>query len=127
MGSYWAFIIAIMLIVVWAFSGPAFGYSDTWELIINTATTIITFLMVFLIQNTQNRDARALHLKIDELIMALRHADNKMLNIENLSIEELEELAKKYQNASEHVTRTRDAKKKSHHNHNHDKNRGGGQ
>jgi low affinity Fe/Cu permease len=77
--------------------GPYFHYSDTWQLVINTATTIVTFLMVFLIQNTQNRDARALHLKMDEVIRATKLAHNEMINIEKLSDEELEELAKKFE------------------------------
>lgn len=77
--------------------GPALKYSDTWELIINTSTTIVTFLMVFLIQNSQNRDARALHLKLDELILGMTNADNKMLDIEKLSLIELEQIAKKYE------------------------------
>jgi len=79
-------------VLVWASLGPYSRYSDTWQLIINTATTVITFLIVFLIQNTQNRDARALHLKLDEVIRALQSAHNEMINIENLSEGELEEL-----------------------------------
>ena len=73
-GSPWAFALAMVIIVAWGVSGPAFGYSDTWQLVINTGTTIVTFLMVFLIQNTQNRDARAIHLKLDELIRAAQGA-----------------------------------------------------
>jgi low affinity Fe/Cu permease len=96
MGGPWAFLAALALVVGWAASGPLFHYSDSWELIINTATTIITFLMVFLIQNTQNRDAKAIHLKLDELIFALTTANNAMLNIETLSSEELEVLEEKY-------------------------------
>jgi low affinity Fe/Cu permease len=83
------FIIAVMTIVVWAATGPPFGYSDTWQLIINTGTTIITFLMVFLIQNTQNRDTIAIQLKLDELIRANQNARNMMLRLEDLSEEEL--------------------------------------
>jgi low affinity Fe/Cu permease len=71
LGSAWAFVCAILIIALWAMTGPTFHYSDTWQLIINTGTTIVTFLMVFLIQNTQNRDAKAVHLKLDELIRAL--------------------------------------------------------
>ena len=97
MGTSWAFSCAILLIVAWAAFGPSMGYSDTWELIINTSTTIVTFLMVFLIQNSQNRDARAIHLKLDELIFCMQSADNKMLNIEKLTLEELDVLAKKYE------------------------------
>src|SRR4051794_29253021 len=73
-GSPWAFVIALTAVIVWAVSGPIFGFSDTWQLVINTSTTIVTFLMVFLIQNTQNRDAQALHLKLDELVRALEGA-----------------------------------------------------
>jgi low affinity Fe/Cu permease len=73
-GSSWAFTLATLVIVVWALSGPIFGFSDTWQLVINTGTTIVTFLMVFLIQNTQNRDAKAIHLKLDELIRAVQGA-----------------------------------------------------
>jgi len=77
-GSAWAFILAVFVIVLWGAAGPYFQYSDTWQLVINTATTVITFLVVFLIQNTQNRDARALHLKLDEVIRAIRSARNEM-------------------------------------------------
>jgi low affinity Fe/Cu permease len=97
LGSRWAFIVAIGVIVVWALTGPVFHYSDTWQLVINTGTTIITFLMVFLIQNTQNRDARAIHLKLNELIHAVDKAKNKMIDVENLSELELDELARTYE------------------------------
>ena len=96
-GSRWAFMGALLVIGVWALTGPMFHYSDTWQLIINTGTTIITFLMVFLIQNTQNRDARAIHLKLDEIIRSIHQAQNEMIDIEKLSDEELEQLAKKYE------------------------------
>ena len=92
-GSRWAFVAAVLLIVVWGCTGPLFGYSDAWQLVINTGTTIITFLMVFLIQNTQNRDARAIHLKLDEIIRSIHHAHNEMIDIEKLSDEELETLS----------------------------------
>src|SRR6266702_1615794 len=95
-GSAWAFILAALTIVRWGATGPFFHYSDTWQLVINTATTVITFLVVFLIQNTQNRDARALHLKLDEVIRAIRSARNEMISIEHLSDEELEDLTKHY-------------------------------
>jgi low affinity Fe/Cu permease len=91
-GSAWAFMLAAAVVVVWAFTGPLFGYSDTWQLVINTGTTIVTFLMVFLIQNTQNRDAKAIHLKLDELIRAGVHARNELVELELLSDEELEQL-----------------------------------
>src|SRR6185369_14231832 len=92
-GSKWAFAIALITVIVWATLGTHFRYSDTWQLVINTATTIVTFLMVFLIQNTENRDAKALHLKLDEVIRALRAANNQMIDIEKLSDQELEKLA----------------------------------
>jgi len=97
-GSKWAFLAAVVVIIAWAILGPYFGYSDTWQLVINTGTTIITFLMVFLIQNTQNRDARAIHLKLDELIRCLDLAHNDMINVEKLSDEELAALGKKFDN-----------------------------
>jgi low affinity Fe/Cu permease len=97
MGSRWAFSGAILVIVIWAMMGPLYHYSDTWQLVINTGTTIITFLMVFLIQNTQNRDARAINLKLNELIHAIDKAKNHMIDIENLSDLELEELSVRYE------------------------------
>ena len=90
LGSKWAFAGAIWLLGMWAITGPIFHFSDTWQLIINTGTTIVTFLMVFLIQNTQNRDARAINLKLDELIRAIDKAQNRMMNIEKLSDAELD-------------------------------------
>ena len=84
LGSPWAFAAAILVIVAWALTGPTFHYSDTWQLIINTGTTIVTFLMVFLIQNTQNRDAKAMHLKLDEIIRALKSARNELVDLEEL-------------------------------------------
>jgi low affinity Fe/Cu permease len=97
LGSRWSFLAALGVIVVWGVTGPVFHYSDTWQLVINTGTTIVTFLMVFLIQNTQNRDARAIHLKLNELIHALDKAKNQMMDVENLSDMELEELTKTYE------------------------------
>ncbi len=91
-GTAWVFMAAIVIVVVWAMTGPMFNYSDTWQLVINTGTTIITFLMVFLIQNTQNRDALAMHLKLDELIRAHKGARNALIELENLTDAELEEL-----------------------------------
>jgi low affinity Fe/Cu permease len=96
LGSPWAFAIAIAIIVVWGITGPTFHYSDTWQLIINTGTTIVTFLMVFLIQNTQNRDAKAMHLKLDEVIRALQRARNEMVDLEELSDEELNKLEEQF-------------------------------
>lgn len=89
-GTSWAFSLAVFIIIIWAISGPIFKYSTTWQLVINTTTTIITFLMVFLVQNTQDRDAKATHLKLDELIKALGKARNSLINAEDLSDEELE-------------------------------------
>ena len=97
LGSKWAFLGAILVIVVWAVTGPIFHFSDTWQLVINTGTTIITFLMVFLIQNTQNRDARAINLKLDEVIRAMDAAGDEMMNIESLSDEELDAMQKRYE------------------------------
>lgn len=96
-GSRWAFIVSIAAIALWALTGPFFRYSDTWQMVINTGTTIITFLMVFIIQNTQNRDARAIHLKLNELIHAIDKAKNRMIDVENLADCELEELSKTYE------------------------------
>ena len=100
-GSSWSFIAAVLIIVLWAGTGPAFGYSDTWQLVINTGTTIITFLMVFLIQNTQNRDARAIHLKLDELLRAVEGARVSMANLENLPDEELQRLSEEFRQLCE--------------------------
>jgi low affinity Fe/Cu permease len=97
LGSAWAFAGAVLVILVWILTGPTFHFSDTWQLIINTATTIITFLMVFLIQNTQNRDAKAVHLKLDEIIRALKGARNELVDLEELSDEDLKELEKQFQ------------------------------
>jgi low affinity Fe/Cu permease len=97
LGSAWAFTGAVLVILVWLVTGPTFHFSDTWQLIINTATTVITFLMVFLIQNTQNRDAKAMHLKLDELIRAVRGARNQLLDLEHLSDEELKKLEQQFQ------------------------------
>ena len=95
-GTPIAFLGAVGLIVVWAASGPTFRFSDTWQLVINTGTTIITFLMVFLIQNTQNRDSRAIHLKLDELIKALRGARNSVIHLERISDDQLKKLEEEY-------------------------------
>ncbi len=100
-GSAKAFILAIAIIVGWGATGPIYRYSDTWQLVINTGTTIITFLMVFLIQNTQNRDARAIHLKLDELIRSVKEAHNEMIDIERLTDQELEHLGKHYERIRE--------------------------
>ena len=88
LGSPWAFVVAITVVIVWALMGPAAKYSETWQLLINTGTTIVTFLMVFIIQNTQNHDSRALHLKLDELIHAVESARDDLVDIENASEDE---------------------------------------
>jgi low affinity Fe/Cu permease len=97
LGSAWAFASAILIIIIWALTGPTFHYSNTWQLIINTGTTIVTFLMVFLIQNTQNRDAKAAHLKLDEVIRALKGARNQLIDLEKLSDEDLTSLEKQFE------------------------------
>lgn len=97
LGSAWAFAGAILIIVIWGLTGPKFHYSDTWQLIINTGTTIVTFLMVFLIQNTQNRDAKAAHLKLDEIIRALKGARNELIDLEKLADEDLTSLEKQFE------------------------------
>jgi len=97
LGSKWAFAAAGAIIVIWALLGPIFRYSDSWQLVINTGTTIVTFLMVFLIQNTQTRDARAINLKLNELIRAIDKARDNMIDIENLSDVELDKLHAKYE------------------------------
>jgi len=96
LGSAWAFTGAVLVILVWLITGPTFHFSDTWQLIINTATTVITFLMVFLIQNTQNRDAKAMHLKLDEIIRALKGARNQLVDLEDLSDEDLKKLEEQF-------------------------------
>jgi low affinity Fe/Cu permease len=96
MGRPWAFLLACSVIVGWALTGPLFGYSDTWQLVINTGTTIITFLMVFLIQNTQNRDSCAIQVKLDELLRSTRGAHNALLDLEELTQAELDDFVKNY-------------------------------
>jgi low affinity Fe/Cu permease len=96
LGSAWAFTAAVLSILVWILTGPTFHFSDTWQLIINTATTIVTFLMVFLIQNTQNRDAKAMHLKLDELIRAVKGARNQLVDLEELSDNDLKKLEEQF-------------------------------
>ncbi len=91
-----AFGLALLVIVVWVLTGPMFGYSDTWQLVINTGTTIVTFLMVFLIQNTQNRDSKAMHLKMDEIIRSLHAARNDFMDLEDATEEELSKLTAEF-------------------------------
>ena len=96
-GSPWAFLLAIVVVLGWLATGPTFRYSDTWQLVINTGTTIITFLIVFLIQNSQNRDAKAIHLKLDELIHKVKGARDALIDLENCTDEELERLQQQFE------------------------------
>ena len=105
LGSAWAFIVALLIVLVWALSGPIYHYSDTWQLIINTGTTIVTFLMVFLIQNTQNRDSKAIHLKLDELLYAIKEARTGLVALEELSDAELERLERDFHRAARREAR----------------------
>lgn len=118
-GSPWTFVLALVVLFLWALSGNFFDYSDTWQLIINTGTTIVTFLMVFLIQNTQNRDARAIHIKLDELLRGVKGARTGLVSIENLNDEELAQLTEEFRTLHEryageiHKRRTRRSKARS--------------
>jgi low affinity Fe/Cu permease len=100
-GSSWGFGTALSIVVIWAVTGPLFHWSDTWQLVINTGTTIVTFLMVFLIQRTQNKDGLAIQLKLNELVAAIDHANNRLIDVEELSEEELEVLRRHYQHLAE--------------------------
>jgi len=104
-GSPWAFIISVLVIVIWGVTGPIFDYSDTWQLVINTGTTVVTFLMVFLIQNTQNRDSRAVHLKLDELLRGVSGARTGLMNLEDLTDDQLEELKVEFERIRQHAQR----------------------
>ncbi|MEA2336777.1 MAG: hypothetical protein QOE82_784 [Thermoanaerobaculia bacterium] len=104
-GSTAAFVCAVLVIVVWGITGPLFHYSDTWQLVINTGTTVVTFLMVFLIQRAQNRDALAVQLKLDEIVAALEGASNRLISVEDLSEEELKVLRIHYQRLGEMAKR----------------------
>jgi low affinity Fe/Cu permease len=95
-GGHWAFFLAAGFVILWAVTGPYYHYSSYWQLVINTGTTIVTFLMVFLIQNTQNRESKAIQLKLDELIHALKRADNQLIKIESLTEEQIDEIAERY-------------------------------
>lgn len=110
-GSPWAFIAGVVVTLVWALTGPAFHYSDTWQLVINTGTTIITFLMVFLIQTTQNRDAKAVHLKLDELIRAVGSARNRLMSLENCTDEELVTFEQEFRRLRERANQRQGAAK----------------
>jgi len=105
-GSSWAFMVALGIIIIWAATGPLFGFSDTWQLVINTGTTIVTFLMVFLIQRTQNKDALALHLKLNEIVAAIEGASNRLIDVEDLTEEEVLILHKHYQKLAEMAKRS---------------------
>lgn len=110
-GSPYVFVIAFLIIIFWALSGPAANYSDTWQLIINTGTTIVTFLMVFLIQNTQNRDSHAMQLKLDELIRAHKTARDSFVSLEDISDEELLEITKEFKKLHENSTSSQSLRK----------------
>jgi len=107
-GSTFVFITALVIIAIWLVTGPFFNYSDTWQLVINTGTTVITFLMVFLIQRTQNKDSKAMHLKLNELIASLKGPSNRLIDIEELSEDEIEILAKYYRRLSEMAKKEKD-------------------
>jgi len=107
-GSSWAFVIALGTIVVWGITGPVFGFSDTWQLVINTGTTIVTFLMVFLIQRAQNKEALAIQVKLNEIIAALEGASNRLIDIEDLSEDEVQHLHDHYQQLGRLLKRKRE-------------------
>jgi low affinity Fe/Cu permease len=113
LGTAWAFIGAVAIIVIWAMTGHLFGYSDTWQLIINTGTTIVTFLMVFLIQNTQNRDSKAIQLKLDELIRSVTGARNKLMDLETLSDEDLDDFQREFERLRKRSRATAETVEKS--------------
>jgi len=102
-GSPWAFTIAVVILAIWGITGPLFKFSDSWQLVINTGTTIVTFLMVFLIQNTQSRESKAINLKLDELLRAISTARNEMIDMENVSDEELEQVEDQFHHLSEEL------------------------
>lgn len=106
-GAPIAFITAVAIVVIWAVTGPLFGFSDTWQLVINTGTTIVTFLVVFMIQNTQNRDSKAIQLKLDELLRAVEKARTNMVDLEDLSDDELEKVADEFHRLREKLSKQR--------------------
>jgi low affinity Fe/Cu permease len=116
-GSSAAFFGAVIVIAAWAITGPIFGYSDTWQLWINTGTTIVTFLMVFVIQHTQNRDSRSLHLKLDELLRAVHGTHAEMMNLKDLSDEELRRLEQTFDRLAQRAAQARSAKRAKVHEH----------
>ncbi|MGN6615839.1 MAG: low affinity iron permease family protein [Ilyomonas sp.] len=109
-GSPWAFIIALVVVIVWAITGPVFHFSDTWQLVINTGTTIVTFLMVFVIQQSQNKDTVALQLKLNELIASSRYASNRLIDVEDFTQDELEVLKSFYVRLSEKAAKENNLK-----------------
>ena len=112
-GSAPAFALAVLVIIVWAVTGPLFHFSDVWQLVINTGTTIVTFLMVFLVQNAQNRDGKIIQLKLDELIRAVEAANNAYVNMESMSEQELEELRQEYIDLADQAAQTRSSRTKA--------------
>jgi low affinity Fe/Cu permease len=116
-GSPFAFGMATGAVLVWLVSGPFFHYSETWQLVINTGTTIVTFLMVFLIQQSQNKDSHAIHLKLDELLWAMEEADNSLVDIEALDEDQIEVIARRYQDLAERARSTKQSKEKHHREH----------
>lgn len=112
-GSPWAFLIALVIVIVWGITGPIFKYSDTWQLVINTGTTIVTFLMVFVIQQSQNKDTLAIHLKLNELIASNNKASNRLIDVEDLTEEELE-ILKKYYVTLSNISKKEKELKRSH-------------
>lgn len=112
-GSAWAFLVALLVILTWAITGPIFGFSDTWQLVINTGTTIVTFLMVFLIQHSSNRDTQALHVKLNELIASLEGASNRLIDVEDLDEDDLLVLEKKYQELAKRVRGDEDGERRT--------------
>jgi low affinity Fe/Cu permease len=109
-GAPLTFLAAVAIIAIWALVGPIFGFSDTWQLIINTGTTIVTFLMVFVIQNTQNRDTASLHIKLDELILVTQKASNRLLDLDNLDEEELLRMKQEYERLARRTVAARHKK-----------------
>jgi low affinity Fe/Cu permease len=100
-GGRWGFVTAAGVVIVWGLTGPFFGYSENWQLVINTGTSVVTFLMVFLIQNAQNRESKAIHLKLDELILAVQKARNELIDIENLTEDQLDVIARRYKQVAQ--------------------------
>ena len=105
LGSPWVFVVNLLLIMIWLASGPLAHFSDSWQLVVNTGTTVFTYLAVFLIQNTQNRDAKAVHLKLDELIRSVKGARDRLVDLEALTDEELAQLQKEFERLRERATR----------------------